>query len=78
MQLFKQSNKRGRGCWMSTPRLGATTKCVWSYVTLLFKRPIKKQDIGKLACEKDLALCAELTKMQKPRPDSHFKKELAE
>ena len=73
-----QSNKRERGCWMWTLELGPTTKCMWSYVTLFFRCPIKKQDIGKLLCEKDLALCAELTNMQKPRPDSHFKKELAE
>lgn len=42
-----------------------------------FKCPTKKQDIRKLACEKDLALCTEPTNMQKPRPYSHFEQELA-
>lgn len=45
---------------------------------MLFTRPTKKQDIRKQVCEKDLALCTELTHMQKPRPDSHFKQELAD
>lgn len=76
--LQEQQIAEERGRWMWTPQLGPITKCMLSYVTVFFKCPVKKQDIGKPVCEKDLALCAELTSMQKPRPDSHFKKELAE
>lgn len=64
---------------MWTQQLGPTIQWTLSHIITFLKSFLWQNCIyGKLAREKDVAVCAELTNMQKLRPDPHFQKDFVE